>query len=118
MRDSKIDLPESKFAFPITFPGMHGAGLSHTTVMPQHGALIELMPKYVKPIEKPHFKVIAKGRKLIYKMWWNRDPKLEFKDNFTKVPPKVILDFVNESRAEMCTKQKVQQRKTKEQGAP
>ena len=89
---------------------MHGAGLSHITVMPRHGALIELMPKYVQPEKRKFFLVIAKWRKLIHKMWWNRDPELEYKDYYTKVPPKVILDFVNESRAEMCSHQKMQQR--------
>ena len=90
---------------------MHGAGLSHTMVIPQHGALIELLPKYETKSFKRHFSIIAKWRKIIHKLWWNRDPKLEYKNNFTKVPPKIILDFVNESRAEMCTKQLRQQRK-------
>lgn len=95
----------------IDFSGMHGAGLSHTTVIPQHGALIELLPKYESQGSKRHFAIIAKWRKIIYKSWWNRDPKLEYKNQFTKVPPKIIVDLVNESRAEMCTKQLKQQRK-------
>ena len=84
---------------------MHGAGLTHITVMPQHGALIELLPKYESPSGRPHFKIIAKWRKLIYKFWWNKDPMLEYKNHFTRVPPKIIVNFVNDCRAEMCMKQ-------------
>ena len=92
----------------ITVSGMHGAAFTLTTVMPSHGALIELFPEYVDPGGKrlrTHFIVITKWRKLIRKQWWNRDKKLEYKNHYTRVPPKIILDFANESRKEMCKKQ-------------
>ena len=92
----------------ITVSGMHGAAFTLTTVMPSHGALIELFPEYIDPGGwrlRTHFIVIAKWRKLIRKQWWNRDPKLEYENYYTRVPPSIILDFVNESRREMCKKQ-------------
>jgi Glycosyltransferase 61 len=51
--------------------GMHGAGLSHVLFMPQHGALIELQPRYQS--SNTHFADLALWRGLFYRSWKNEN---------------------------------------------
>ena len=50
--------------------------------------------------------------------WWNRDPRLEYENGYTKVPIKIILELVNKSRNEMCSEklEYVQRRKSRAAG--
>ena len=80
---------------------MHGAGLSHILFLPDTSGVIELMPRYVSPVNK-HFNAMAKWRRLNYILWRNEDSNLEKADHFTIVPPDLLVDMVRKMISLLC----------------
>ncbi|KAK7485098.1 hypothetical protein BaRGS_00023638, partial [Batillaria attramentaria] len=81
--------------------GMHGAGLSHTLFLPQHGGLLELYPTYWTQANR-HFRAMATWRGLHYQTWQNHDGDNEKADHKTYVPPTVLVRMVKEMLHNMC----------------
>ncbi|KAK7485100.1 hypothetical protein BaRGS_00023640 [Batillaria attramentaria] len=80
--------------------GMHGAGLSHTLFLPQHGGLLELYPPDMN--WHLHFASMASWRHLHYDAWYNSDLTTERGDRKTYVPPNVLVKMVTKMRNKMC----------------
>jgi hypothetical protein len=80
--------------------GMHGAGLSHALFLPDHAALVELLPNYWPASE--HFAAMARWRHLLYERWQNTDPTNELPDSSTRIPPHVVVDIVKKLLSTMC----------------
>ena len=78
--------------------GMHGAGLTHTLILPPHAALVELFPAYGRrPI---FFESMARWRGLKF-IRWVGSPSKQYKW-FTEVNPVVINAIVKELTNQMC----------------
>lgn len=83
--------------------GMHGAGLTQAFFLPNHSALLEIVPNYWQRA-KEHFQSIATWRHLIYQRWTNNDPKLETDDQISYIPTDVILTMTSNVFKIMCKK--------------
>lgn len=82
--------------------GMHGAGMTHTLFLPGHAGVVELIPAYWRRSDG-HFQGLARWRKLAYTRWENRNPDNEIAgDQYTYVPPYIILDRVRQVMAKIC----------------
>lgn len=81
--------------------GMHGAGLTHAVFLQKRAALIELVPNYWSPMAE-HFKAICVWRGLIYKQWFNSDPRNEFPDQSTNIPPEIMNTLIKNTIRELC----------------
>lgn len=85
--------------------GMHGAGLTHAMFLPKRSALIELVPNYWSPMSE-HFKAICVWRGLVYKQWFNNDPRNEFSDQSTNIPPQIMNTLIKNAVRELCGHEK------------
>jgi len=83
--------------------GMHGAGLSHVTFLPQWAAVVELVPHYWSA-ESNQFRTIAAWRNLTYERWVNKDPRTELAGLSTQVPPHIISTLIKKVVARMCNR--------------
>lgn len=81
--------------------GMHGAGLTHAVFLQKRAALIELVPNYWSPLAE-HFKAICVWRGLIYKQWFNSEPRNEFPDQSTTIPPEIMNTLIKNTIRELC----------------
>ena len=81
--------------------GMHGAGLTHTLFLPPTAGVIEFIPKYWNSADE-HFMAMSGWRKLVYKRWTNTDPHNEYPNNYTRIPPTVLLGLVKAVVQQIC----------------
>ena len=81
--------------------GMHGAGLTLALFLPKHSGLVEFYPNYWSDSNE-HFKSIARWRSLPYTHWSNFDDENEFENQYTRIPPDMAVDMVEEIINKLC----------------
>jgi capsular polysaccharide biosynthesis protein len=80
--------------------GMHGAGMSHVMFLPQHAAVFETFPNYWGFLK--HFKAFSRWRGIKYLGWQNTDPKNEYPDYYTRIPPEVVQSHLEKLKKYLC----------------
>ncbi|XP_060584906.1 uncharacterized protein LOC132740878 [Ruditapes philippinarum] len=80
--------------------GMHGAGMSHVMFLPQHAAVFETFPNYWGFLK--HFKAFSRWRGIKYLGWQNTDPKNEYPDYYTRIPPEVVQSHLEKLKNYLC----------------
>lgn len=82
---------------------MHGAGLSHILLLPQHSAVLELFPLYwMKFPMMNHFEAMATWRGLKYTSWQNMNPSNEVAHWKTFIPPTALQERVQSLFEQIC----------------
>lgn len=80
--------------------GMHGAGMAHVMFLPAHAAVFETFPNYWGFLQ--HFKAFSRWRGIKYLGWQNSDPKNEYPNFYTRVPPEVVTSHLEKLKRYLC----------------
>lgn len=98
----KMKMKEQLDLFSVTdlLIGMHGAGMANVMFLPRHAAVLELFPNYWSFLK--HFKAFAKWRNIKYIGWQNADPKNEYPNFYTRIPPEILREHLSSLKRYLC----------------